>query len=393
MNILLLNDNPVVTKLVTLSAQKTSDELDIVDNTQEIQEKNYDLFVLDDSLYSEDTLREVKSKIKFKKSLYICSRDAKKIDGFTTIIKKPFLPTDLVELFAKIGKEASVVDLDAPEENFDSIDKGEETLNLDELEELDLDNEDILDLEEFDNDNVLDELDLDNEVENLSDIDLDLELEADSELDEPEDLVDSVLDKEEVQEVQDLLEEAEEVDEIIENLDLDDDSLDELEELDNEEELELDEELELEEEELELDEELELEEEDNLDEELNLESQIESAVLELSDTDLDSEIETDTLLDMTVSDVDGLDALNARDIKMAIGEEVGPESVEELDVDNELIEEEILEKEVEEVNTESISDKEGVEALKNLLKALTNEDVAASLKGMKININITLGDK
>jgi len=34
-----------------------------------------------------------------------------------------------------------------------------------------------------------------------------------------------------------------------------------------------------------------------------------------------------------------------------------------------------------------------VEALKKLLTALTNEDVAASLKGMKISINITLGDK
>ncbi len=35
----------------------------------------------------------------------------------------------------------------------------------------------------------------------------------------------------------------------------------------------------------------------------------------------------------------------------------------------------------------------GVEALKKLLKALSNEDVAASLKGMRININITLGDE
>ena len=35
----------------------------------------------------------------------------------------------------------------------------------------------------------------------------------------------------------------------------------------------------------------------------------------------------------------------------------------------------------------------GVEALKKLLKALSSEDVVASLKGMKISINITLGDK
>lgn len=43
MNILLLNDNPVVTKLVTLSAQKTSDELEIVGSVEEIQDGTYDL--------------------------------------------------------------------------------------------------------------------------------------------------------------------------------------------------------------------------------------------------------------------------------------------------------------------------------------------------------------
>ena len=36
MKILLLNDNPVVNKLVTLSAQKTSDELEVVENPDNI---------------------------------------------------------------------------------------------------------------------------------------------------------------------------------------------------------------------------------------------------------------------------------------------------------------------------------------------------------------------
>jgi uncharacterized membrane protein len=35
---------------------------------------------------------------------------------------------------------------------------------------------------------------------------------------------------------------------------------------------------------------------------------------------------------------------------------------------------------------------DGVEALKNLLVALSDKNVAASMKGMKISINITLGD-
>ena len=45
-------------------------------------------------------------------------------------------------------------------------------------------------------------------------------------------------------------------------------------------------------------------------------------------------------------------------------------------------------------NTQKVKDntQDGVEALKNLLVALSDKNVAASMKGMKISINITLGD-
>jgi len=39
------------------------------------------------------------------------------------------------------------------------------------------------------------------------------------------------------------------------------------------------------------------------------------------------------------------------------------------------------------------SQDEGVASLKRLLEALSNEGVAASLKGMKISVNITFGDQ
>ena len=59
MKILLLNNNPVVNKLVTLSAQKTSDELDVVDNLDDIESNKYDLLVIDDTLYSEEIMQEL----------------------------------------------------------------------------------------------------------------------------------------------------------------------------------------------------------------------------------------------------------------------------------------------------------------------------------------------
>ena len=98
--------------------------------------------------------------------------------------------------------------------------------------------------------------------------------------------------------------------------------------------------------------------------------------------------------------MDDLDSLTDRDLKLAIGEEVQEELPQEEES------EEILEESVEEQGEEPASSEldleapqtkkesnEGVEALKKLLQALSNEDIAASLKDMKININITIGEK
>ncbi|MDA7818453.1 DNA topoisomerase IV, partial [Sulfurimonas sp.] len=129
--------------------------------------------------------------------------------------------------------------------------------------------------------------------------------------------------------------------------------------------------------------------EDDSEEELDLESQIENAVGELSEEDLESEIDGDVLLN--------IDSLTSKDLKMAIGEEVTEESSSESNEDPELDELEDSSSKEEELtiptDTEITPDDEGVESLKALLTALTDKNVSASLKGMKININITLGDK
>ena len=253
MKILLLNDNPVVNKLVTLSAQKTSDELDVVDSIDSIQPGEYDLLVVDDTMYNDDMLSEIKSKIMFSSSLYICSRDAAEVKAFSSTLKKPFLPTDLVDLFLKFSKEVNTssssqekiaTDLEELEE-FDSqelkIEKevGEDLVldedidlsfdsELDELDELKTEELDELKTEELDDNLALDEdmdLSLDDELGDLDDellleddellLDDDDELSLDEELDEELSLSDedidggeSILDDEEAQKVKDLLDET-----------------------------------------------------------------------------------------------------------------------------------------------------------------------------------------
>ncbi|MDO9267290.1 MAG: DNA topoisomerase IV [Sulfurimonas sp.] len=459
MKILLLNNNPVVNKLVTLSVQKTSDELSIAESIEAIEPKNYDLLIVDDAFYSENFMQDIGSKIKFNKSLFICAKDAKFTEEFTRILKKPFLPTDLVEVLISLGKMVDTIELDKMEETHDaetdSFDDLDEAEGLDEIDGLD----DLDEFEGFDELEGIDELDqLDNldkkpkskpaeeelnidetddtleddSLEGFEELGLD-ELDENEEYNEFEDLesddrkeADGILDKDELQEVQNLLEETE----MEEDLGFDDSDL-ELEDFEESkaEEIEAEEvkaeepadDLEFDESDLELE---DFEEEESLEkpesneaidefeEDLeskevtadesepeeqkaqepvddfeDLASQIESAVQALSDEDLQTEVDQDLLFN--------IDSLSSRDLKLAIGEEVNDE---EFDKSGTIDEAEPHDEEFEEdfsnnADSSSKSGNEGVEALKKLLKALSNEDVAASLKGMKISINITLGDR
>ena len=231
MRILLLNDNPVVNKLVTLSAQKTSDELDVVNSLDEIKHNNYDLLVLDDTVYTPEILDKLQDIVKFSKSLFIYSKTSKEIEGFTSTLKKPFLPTDLVERFSIMGREISENVAEEEIEFEDNLNIEDDTTIQDELEsestpESELELEDISSLDDEISDLEDDIGSLDDEIQSLDDETLDLDMHLDLEdtekessesepqitLDENlEDLLDEspvqeeVLDEEDIKEIQDLL--------------------------------------------------------------------------------------------------------------------------------------------------------------------------------------------
>ena len=98
--------------------------------------------------------------------------------------------------------------------------------------------------------------------------------------------------------------------------------------------------------------------------------------------------------------LDESDTLDERELKRAIGEEVDED--EEMG-DDEGFDFELPEESAEEEATENAdvpsnvptinpSNAEGIEALQSLLKALSNEEVAKSLKGLNISININIGN-
>jgi len=356
--ILLVNDNPVVTKLVTLSAQKTDDEVEIVHDLADIGSGEYDLIAVDDVLYSDDFFDKLKDKVSYKKSLYICSRDAESVQEFSSVIKKPFLPTDLVELFANIDRNLDV-DSGVLEEE-EEITELEDLEDLDTLEEIeDLDDDFLLDdldenLEEEMNESVLDN-DEAQKVKDLLDEEYDMALDLEDEADVDIGIDDDVEETQAKEEIEIEAEVASEED--VEMLDLE-----ELQES-SEEEISFDDEVALDSEALELDE---------------IESQIETAVADLDDSELESEMDDEALLEIASNEINSLDELSSKDLKLALGEEL--DELEEVD-------EEVAEQEEKEV-----VENDGVEALKNLLVALSDKNVAASLKGAKITISISLGD-
>ncbi len=429
MNILLLNDNPVVTKLVTLSAQKTGSEILIVNNVEEILGGSYDLLIIDEALYTPDLMDELKSKISYKRSLYMLSRGSQSVDEFDHEVKKPFLPTDLVELLSSIST-AVLKMKDEPvslehvetEEDFDinkdlyhdvltdsDIDDG---LNLDDfdlnLDDLDLDNLDLADDEIgsiLDQDevqevkNLLDEAESDKEDDELNlddEFDLDnFEFENDKSLAESHEI--NLEDFNAVKEKDSLPEDELEDDFSFDDLDmltdmesvkpeklLFEDDLD-FDELKTTQATPVDDKVILEDSEFDS-----IEDDDfNLD---TLEDEIESALGTLSQDDLDQEI------DLSFDDLDEFATLDEKSLKIALGEKVEDISEDKLIFDEEeeifneakdTFSEEIVPQVKEELSANTA---DGIEALKTLLKALSNEDVVASLKGMNVSINISFGN-
>jgi len=133
------------------------------------------------------------------------------------------------------------------------------------------------------------------------------------------------------------------------------------------------------------------------------ESDMQEIASNLSEEDLSQELDANDLDNLNISD---LDSLTSNAIKAAVGEEVIEEPKEEeiavdepeqepsvdepKDVDSDEIAE--VAQDTQEPTDKEVKTSGGVQALQTLLKALSNEDVAASLEGMKINISITLGD-
>jgi len=124
MNILLINANPVVSRLLILCTRDDTVLLDEVATVDEVQRHDYDVVFVDEASYGSD-VAELVGSLKSAKKVFISYR-SDDMRGFDVTIKKPFLPSQITELIAGTEghKEEAVLEIED-----ETVTKEEEKLN------------------------------------------------------------------------------------------------------------------------------------------------------------------------------------------------------------------------------------------------------------------------
>jgi len=107
MNILLINTNPVVSRLVPLSMQDERIVFEEVSHVSEATKERYDVVFVDDMAY-DDACASFLSQAEVGRVVFLSGRDSGEEIGtlFDTVIKKPFLPSQIEGVL----EEAAVID-------------------------------------------------------------------------------------------------------------------------------------------------------------------------------------------------------------------------------------------------------------------------------------------
>ena len=155
MRLLLLNNNPAVSRLIKLSAEKAGYELDEFEDYGLVPLTTYDLILVDNELYDENALVALREHTDCDYVVYICQRGSKKPEAVNVVLEKPFLPTDFLVLLEKIK---NVIESHKAEEvTEDPVATSSATTDAFDIDQIDtLESEDdmlpINLLEEYDND-------------------------------------------------------------------------------------------------------------------------------------------------------------------------------------------------------------------------------------------------
>lgn len=162
MKLYLISKNPIISKLVALSASKIG--VEIVESQEINMGIDANIVLLDDECYESESFNAYKEANQDAKTALFYAKSTERIEGFDTYIQKPFLPTDLVKTLSEIsGIEIVASHTPKAEIQSDIVEPNEDN----NLEDLNLDDE--IDFSS------LDDLSLDDEIPQDGDMQLDFD--------------------------------------------------------------------------------------------------------------------------------------------------------------------------------------------------------------------------
>lgn len=161
MQVLLINQNATIERLVKLSSGKLGYELASAKDILEVENGVYDFIIIDSDLYNDHEFGALKEKFENAKYLLIITKGVERPAGFDVYIEKPFLPTELVDILGSLssgvaqdnssifedsgfGSELGELDEGAVLQSAEESDKNESIEDLGGFDELSLDDDNTL---------------------------------------------------------------------------------------------------------------------------------------------------------------------------------------------------------------------------------------------------------
>lgn len=134
MKILLINDNPVVSRLTALSARKEDVQIDEIQEVTELSSDTYDIVFVDADSWSKDVSDVISDNIKTQKSvLFYSNGDEDEQTSFDLSILKPFLPSEVSAVIRSIEENDEVEEVnESSAKHFNVLDESK-ALERDEL--------------------------------------------------------------------------------------------------------------------------------------------------------------------------------------------------------------------------------------------------------------------
>lgn len=143
MNILLLNTNPVVSRLIALCLRDDEHLLEEVEDTVLAKRGEYDIVFVDDLSYVNEVARALE-KLTTKNKVYLSSEQTADamLENFDEVIKKPFLPSQIISVIERVNQKQEAVEDTEEEQDVPFIFPLSSEKQDDETEEENIDLED-----------------------------------------------------------------------------------------------------------------------------------------------------------------------------------------------------------------------------------------------------------